>query len=130
METTEPKKPPVERRGRHLTPGERFRNWVDSIVKLWPLIIPLAAGNAYHSPAVKEFVHGPPPTVEDVQPPEKPEYYRKSIEDIITKLKDLDKKGDEIQTQLRRSDNKNYQALSREISELKGQISTIQELVN
>ena len=62
--------PPKERRGRKLTPGERFLNWVDGVVKLWPIVLPLIGGTVYGNvPMVKETVNGffgkGPVTVDD-----------------------------------------------------------------
>ena len=39
--------PPIDRRGRRLTPGERFRNWVDGVVKIWPIVLPLLGGTVW-----------------------------------------------------------------------------------
>ncbi|MDX1341259.1 MAG: hypothetical protein R3227_02870 [Reinekea sp.] len=107
-----------------LSPGERAQNWAKAIVTIWPIFIPLLGWGAYNVPAVKEALHGtPPPTVEDIQPPEKPEYYRKTIEDIITKIH-------VIEEQSQSDDNKNYAALARQIRELREDVNKLKELVN
>ena len=46
-------KPPVDRRGKEdrrgkdLTPGERFKNWASGLVQLWPIILFLIGGTGY-----------------------------------------------------------------------------------
>ncbi len=51
---------PVDRRGKHLTPGERFLNWCKGAVMVWPIIVPLLGGAIYgNSQTVKDIIHGP-----------------------------------------------------------------------
>ena len=63
--------PPIERRGIKLTPGERFKNWVDSALKIWPLLLPLFGASLYgNSEAIQSLVHGAPsPEPVEVIPP-------------------------------------------------------------
>ena len=63
--------PPIERRGIKLTPGERFKNWVDSALKIWPLLLPLFGASLYgNSEAIQNLVHGEssPEPVEVIPP--------------------------------------------------------------
>ena len=54
-------KPPVDRRGSHLTPGERFKNWCAGVVQIWPIVLPLVGLSAYgNSDTIKNFVSGEP----------------------------------------------------------------------
>ncbi len=116
---------------KQLTAGERAINWSKALMTSWPIILFLIGGTAYNAPAVKKLVHGaPPPTVEDVQPPEKPEYYRKSIEDIITKIKQIQTDVDAVKSHSDVKDRNNYRALQKDIQELRSQVEAIKLLVN
>lgn len=118
----------IEKRGRALTPGERFKVWVDNILKLWPIIVPLLGLSVYgNSETVRDMVNGaePPPTIEDVTPPTQPEYYRQSIEDIITKIKKLEAQGEQVRNTLQSNinavevkDEHDHEAINKRIMKL------------
>ncbi len=119
----------VERRGRKLTPGERFKNWVDSILKLWPVVTPLLLGTVYgNSETVKELIHRAPPTIEDIQPVSDG-HYDKSINDIITKIRALESEMRKVKSNSSGGDTGLRSHVNSADSDLQAQIDEIKKLV-
>ena len=99
-------KPAVDRRGTPLTPGERFHNWVDGAVKLWPLIIPLLGASVYgNSETVRNFVKGEQLTpVDGIHQPSEGDFeaqVRTSIADIVGELKKQSARDARLEAEIR-----------------------------
>lgn len=128
------KEPPVDRRGSSLTPGERFQNWVDGAVKIWPIILPLLAGTVWgNSETVRNFVTGKTlDPVDGIHQPANGDFeqqVRDSISDIVKELKRQKAKDTQLQSQLQSQDTENYESLESMIEITRAEVQQIRELV-
>jgi hypothetical protein len=112
------KKPPIDRRGSHLTPGERFKNWCAGVVQIWPIVLPLLAGTVYgNSATIQSLVHGKPLEQVEDAPAEivsggLEEQVNVAIRNVNLKLQELKERD---------------AALSKQISSQRAQIALIEE---
>lgn len=89
-----------------MTPGERVHTWIDAIVKIWPLLIPLLAGTVWgNSEAVRNFVKGEQLTpVDGIHQPSEGNFeaqVRTSIADIVGELKKQSARDARIEAEIR-----------------------------
>lgn len=84
-----------------------------------PVVVVLVGGNvAGGIPALKTYLE-PPPTVKDVQPPEHPAHFRKSLEDIIVKLEEHDNRLIQVETASERDDGKLWTAVKKNRADIR-----------
>ena len=107
-----------------LSPGERAHNWAQALVTLWPVILALLGGAVYgNSEAVRNFIHGEPiPTADDVDKIIEGGFeaqVKHSIDTIINKLDEIEKKQNRIVSQSHDGDH-----------QLSDRLTKIEQLVN
>jgi hypothetical protein len=117
-----------------LTPGERFNNWVDGVVKAWPIVLPLLAGTVWgNSEAVRNFVKGETLTpVDGISQPANGDFeaqVRTSIADIVDELKRLRAKDAQLQAQYQEQDIRNFDSLGLRLTQQQLEIESLRELV-
>jgi len=132
------KTPPVDRRGSSLTPGERFKNWCGGVVQIWPLIIPLLGGAVWgNSETVRNFVKGEQlEPVDGIHQPDDGNFetqVRKSISDIVAKLKRIDADSNRryttLKTLLQAEEEQNFESLESRLERQEQEIQAIRSLV-
>jgi len=102
---------------KHITMGERAKNWSSALITVWPIILVLVGGTAYNSEKVRSFISGASlGTGLDTYPQE-------VIQDVIDRVNDLEDRavilGEdisatkiELSTRRSREDNKIREEMS------------------
>lgn len=119
-----------------LTPGERFKNWIEGISKLWLLIIPLATGLGYtNKDEIRGFITAGDKSTSSFEDWATNEIERIDLEEatgraeadanlnavqarVSTMNNDLSNTDTVIMGKLNKQDNANYDALSARIDKL------------
>ena len=127
-------KPPIERRGAKLTPGERFLNWCNGVAKVWPVILALLAALGYSN---KDHIQSWMPGIAEADGTTEitatPTSFRQQVEKFSVEIREelikIKSEAKAINSRLSKQDQTNYTKLISKVDSIDARLVLIEGVV-